>query len=276
MSTVIVITNLTDSSQHALEYACSLQQDAPGRIILFHFFSFSAGFAGEGASMAVLNDVYQQEEALVKPGIEKVKERFPGFEFETRVVAGDFEDALLEEIVLSEASLVITGAEGDYDEFLSWDNQVLKLFTNLPVPVIIVPAQIRFSRVQNLAFACNYRVDDPDGPAGILRKLRELWHCRIHLVYVNKDGRPATEAEKATQQSWQDALQRFDVLFHELNGADAARAVDSFCQEQLIDLLAIRPHRHGIWDNLFGMNNTREFAHLNSVPVLALRAGRNS
>ncbi|WP_158643995.1 hypothetical protein [Pseudobacter ginsenosidimutans] len=43
MSTVIVITNLTDSSQHALEYACSLQQDAPGRIILFHFFSFLPG-----------------------------------------------------------------------------------------------------------------------------------------------------------------------------------------------------------------------------------------
>lgn len=272
MSTVIVITNLTASSQHALEYACRLGQKVPARIILLHVFSFSAGVAGEGVTMAALNDVYQYEESAMKQEMDRMKEHYPGIALEARVVAGNFEDTLLEEIVLSEASLVITGAEGDYKDFMSWDNHVLNLFTDLPVPVIIVPSQAEFTGVKNLAFACNYRVDDPDESANILRKLWDLWHCKIHLVFVNKDGRQVTEAEQITQQNWREALQRYEVEFHELGGQDVAQAVDAFCQEQSIDLLAIKPHRHGIWTNLFGTNNTRSFAHLNNIPVLALRA----
>lgn len=117
-------------------------------------------------------------------------------------------------------------------------------------------------------------MDDPYESVNILRKLWDLWHCSIHLVYVNKEGRPATEAESLCEKGWKDALQRCDVQFHELGGQDVAQAVDAFCDEHAIDLLAIKPHRHGIWTDLFGTNNTRDFTHLNNVPVLALRAGK--
>lgn len=276
MSTVLVITNLTASSQHALEYACRLGKEEPARIVLLHVFSFSAGMAGEGVSLAALGDVYAQEESALQQEVEKVKEQYPGIALETRVVAGNFADALLEEIVLSEASVVITGAEGDYNDFMSWDNQVLDLFIDLPVPVIIVPGQADFAGVRHMAFAVNYRVENVEDSIGVLSRLWELWHCRIHFVYVNKDGRAATADERACEQSWQDALQRYDVVFHELTAPDVALAIDTFCREQSIDLLAIKPHRHGLWTNLFGRNNTRELAHLNHVPVLALRSGKYS
>jgi nucleotide-binding universal stress UspA family protein len=274
MSTVLVITNLTASSQHALEYACRLSQKEPARIILLHVFSFSAGYASEGVAMAALNEVYEYDESAMKMEMERMKEIYPGIALEARMVSGNFEETLLEEIVLSEASLVITGAEGDYNDFMSWDNHVLNLFIDLPVPVIIVPAVVEFGGIQNLAFACNYRVEAPEEAVHILRKLWDLWHCRFHLVYVNKDGKPISEAERACKQSWQDALQRYDVTFHELDAQDVASALDMFCQEQSIDLLAIKPHRHGIWTSIFQKSNTKALAHLNNVPVLALRASR--
>lgn len=275
MSTVLVITNLTDSARHALDYACRMGNPSPDRIILLHVFSFSPGIAGEGVSMAALGDIYNNDESALQQEIARVKEQYPGIAIEGRVVTGNFSDALLEEVVLSEAELVVTGAEGDYNDFLSWDNHILDLFIDLPVPVVIVPAAVALSGVRNLAFACNYRVEDPEASAGILRKIWEVWECRFHLIYVNKEGRPATDAELACQQSWADALQRYEVYFHELRSSEVAQSVDQFCEEQAIDLLAIKPHRHGLWTNLFGQNNTRDFAHLNRVPVLALRSSRN-
>lgn len=274
MSTVLVISNLTASSRHALEYACSLGQREPARIILLHVFSFSSGITGEGVSMAALKDVYAYEESALQQEVESIKERYPGVALEARIVSGNFEESLLEEVVLSEASLVITGAEGDYRDFMSWDNHILDLFIDLPVPVIIVPAQVSFSAVRNLAFACNYRVEDPGASVNTLRKLWDLWQCRFHLVFVNKEGRSMTQEERDCQQLWQQALERYDVVFHELKAPDVAQAIDAFCREQAIDLLAIKPHRHGLWTNLFGKNNTRDLAHLNNLPVLALRASR--
>ncbi len=224
--------------------------------------------------MAALGDMYNNEEQALQQEIARVKGVFPGIAFEGRVVAGSFADALLEEVVLSEAELVVTGAEGDYNDFLSWDNHILDLFIDLPIPVVIVPPAVALSGVRNLAFACNYRVEDPEASLGILRKLWEVWQCRFHLVYVNKEARVATAADLVCQQSWADALQRYEVYFHELRSNEVAAAVDQFCQDQSIDLLAIKPHRHGLWTNLFGKNNTRDFAHLHSVPVLALRSSR--
>lgn len=273
MSSILVVTNFTASSRNALEYACGFMQGKQVKIILLRVFSFSSGFAGEGVSMAALTEVSEADERMLQEEKERVQALFPDTQLETRLVSGQFIEALEEEIATEEARLVVMGMEADYNDLLSWDNHIIDAFIDLPVPVLMVPAALHFAGMAQIAFACNYKSEDLAGPVQTLRRLLQRTGARLHFVHINRNNAPLQEEELEWKARWQNELVEENVLFAELEGSDVVAALDTFCKSKAIDLLAIRPHRAGVWTNIFGSSNTRAIAHMNQLPVLALRGG---
>lgn len=270
MSSILVVTNLSASSQNALDYACGYVQGKEARIVLLRVFSFSAGFAGEGVSMTALTEVTASDESMLEAEKERILSVYPGLAIETKLVAGQFMDALQEAVAEEDARLVVMGAEGDYNDLMSWDSYVLDAFIDLPVPVMMVPPTLKFTPVKHIAFACNYKREDLYGPVQTLRRIITRTHAQLYFVHVGS-GLSAEELE--WKQKWQQELSDLPVTFEELAADNVVSALDEFTKSNHIDLLVIRPHRAGIWAGIFSSSNTRAIAHLNKMPVLALRGG---
>ncbi|SIS70358.1 Universal stress protein family protein [Filimonas lacunae] len=270
MSTIIVVTNFSASSQNALDYVCAYKHKQPARIILLRVLSFSAGFAGDGVSMAAISDVTVMDEGLLEAEKQRILSIYPDAHLETRLVTGQFIEALQDEVDEEGANLVAMGTEGDYNDVMSWDNHILDAFIDLSVPVLMVPATLRFSAIKQIAFACNYKREDLYGPVQTLRRLLTYTQARLHFVHV---GATLTEEELMWKGKWQKELAGMNVVFEELEAKHVVAELDSFSNNNAIDLLAIRPHRAGIWDSIFSKSNTRDISHLNSIAVLALRGG---
>lgn len=272
MPTILVITNVSPSSQNALNYACHLLQGQPARIVLLRIFALTSGFAGDGLAMAAMADTVAIHEKWLEEEKEKTMAAFPGIYLETRMVAGPFDESLREQIAQENASAVVFGQEGDANELLSWDNYILDAFIDLPVPVLLVPATATFKSIGNMAFACNYKRENLQGPVNTLKRIVTRLNCQLHFVHVTRENNTLTPEEATWKQRWQQELIEHPVFFDELQGNDIVTTLDVFCDNRDIDLLAIRPHRAGIWASIFDKSQTREIAHLNKVPVLALRS----
>lgn len=275
MSTIIVLTNLTPSSQHALDSACRLFHRLQTKIVLLRVFAFSAGVAGEGIAFAALQDITEQDEKFLAAEKERVLNIYPDLDLETRLVTGNFLEALTDEIEASAARLVVTGTEGDYTRLISWDDQVLDIFIDLPAPVLAIPPHIQLENMRNIAFATNYRRNDLQGPVKVLKRLMSLWECRLYFVHVQLGAAALTEREQTLKSRWQEELAGYAVEFIELQAKEVVSTIDQFCKEQSIDLLAIRPHRAGIWAQILQQKSeTRGIVRLNDMPLLALRGSR--
>lgn len=273
MSSVIVVTNFTASSRNALEYACGFMRGKQVKIVLLRVFSFSSGFAGEGVSMAALTEVSAADERMLREEKERVQALYPDAQLETRLVSGQFTDALAEEVAAEETRLVVMGKEGDYNDLMSWDDHMLEAFIDLPVPVLMVPASVSYAGLHRMAFACNYQREDLYGPVQTLRRLLARTGSMLHFVHIYKTGEGLPASALEWKAKWQEELTGERVVFEELEATDVVNTLDAFSKDRDIDLLAIRPHRHGVWANVFGKNNTRAIAHLNTIPILALRGG---
>jgi nucleotide-binding universal stress UspA family protein len=271
MLTILVITNLTESSQHALDYACELlkNRNAPAKIILLRVLPFSAGYAGSGLSLASMQDVLHNEEGVLEAEKIRVQAAYPNLELETRILTGHFTEIVQDEA--ADASVVIIGAEGDYNQILSWDDHILEVFIDLEVPVLIVPSPVLHHTISNIAFASNYKHEELQKATKLLRKLAESLKATLHFVHVNLNGAVLTGEKLQSKQQWQQELKGLDVEFHELPADNVVKAVEHFCYEYHIDLLAIIPHHAGVWRSIFDKSNTHGFFHINRIPVLALR-----
>lgn len=273
MSSVIVVTNFTASSRNALEYACGFMRGRQVKIVLLRVFSFSSGFAGEGVSMAALTEVSAADERMLREEKERVQALYPDAQLETRLVSGQFTDALAEEVAAEETRLVVMGKEGDYNDLMSWDDHMLEAFIDLPVPVLMVPASVSYAGLRRMAFACNYQREDLYGPVQTLRRLLARTGSMLHFVHIYKTGEGLPASALEWKAKWQEELTGERVVFEELEATDVVNTLDAFSKDRDIDLLAIRTHRHGVWANVFGKNNTRAIAHLNTIPILVLRGG---
>lgn len=273
MSTFLVVTNLSVSSQNALDYACAFAYGKPVRIVLLHVFAFSAGFAGDGIGLAALSEVSAYDESVLASEKERVAALYPNVELETRMVAGQFLASLQEEVTTEDAKLVVMGAEGDYKDLMSWDNHIIDAFIDLLVPVLMVPATLRFAGIQQMAFACNYKREDLTGPVQTLRRLLARTGGRLHFVHINKGNTPLQPDELEWKARWQNELVEEDVVFEEPEGDSVVGVLDEFCSVHAINLLVIRPHRAGIWNTIFNASETLDIAHMNNLPILALRGG---
>ena len=92
--TILVITNVSASSQNALNYTCQLLQHQPARIILLRIFALTSGFAGDGLAMAAMAETVTSHEKWLEEEKARTLAAFPGINLETRMVAGTFDDSL--------------------------------------------------------------------------------------------------------------------------------------------------------------------------------------
>ena len=65
-------------------------------------------------------------------------------------------------------------------------------------------------------------------------------------------------------------LEDVDTRYYTMADLHIVQAIGAFVEEQHIDLLVVRPRKHGIWYNLFHKSYAKELAKLNLIPVMAL------
>jgi nucleotide-binding universal stress UspA family protein len=271
MSTVLVITNLSASSQNAVDYTCSFLNNPETRVLLLRVFSFSSGYAGEGVALAALEEISQKDEQQLEAEYIRVREKFPQINLEVKMVAGIFSAQLEEQIAELNPGLIVMGAEGDYSNLISWDVQVLNAFIDLPVPVLVIPAHISFIPVMNIAFACNFKYHENEEAVRTLKKIVSFTNAQLHLIHVNSTPLPLTDADLNNKQIWKKSLEETGAIFYELSDRNITMAIDQFVKEKQVNLLMIVPHRAGIWQRIFSRSHTTELVNLNHVPVMALR-----
>src|SRR2546425_763870 len=95
MKTILVPTDFSDNSMHALRYACMLNAAFNGKIILFH--SYAVAVLATDASYAIItgdDDLKEESAELLKKHQQKIAAEYPGMDFETSVEEGYAEQAI--------------------------------------------------------------------------------------------------------------------------------------------------------------------------------------
>lgn len=271
MSTILVITNFSLSSTNALDYACAFLHNNETKVVLLNVFTFSSGYAGDGVSIAALNEASEENENLLNSEYKRIKEIFPSLNLETKMVTGNFIDCIQEQIEEYNSPIIIIGAEGDYNSLMSWDENIIDAFIDLSVPVLIVPSHVKYNKITDVAFACNYKRKDLQQPLAMLKKLVTFTKAKLHIVHAKIKDEVLSLEEEENKTMLANTLSGIVPSFYELVNKDIVHAVDEFISEKNISMLIIMPNRTGTWQHIFSKSHTKALVYMNRIPVLALR-----
>jgi nucleotide-binding universal stress UspA family protein len=270
MSTIILATDFSSSARNALSYACELTYSQEVKLVLTHIYTIPVSYTGDGVSLSTLNDAFEYAEDQLRAEKMWVKENFPEIQVNTKAVtSSSFTEGLLNEIAEEKPDVVVMGAAKNYGDLWLWDSDTLRALTELPVPVLIVPPNVLYKPVHNIAFACDFRHIGNHTPIDEIKRYAALTKARLHVVnVVNKEAEGAdTEHEK---EILYEMLKELNPKFHQVKADHVISAISHFASEEQIDCLMVIPRKHGIWESLWQKSHTKELARLNRIPILAL------
>jgi len=270
MATIIVVTDFSQSAHNALQYACAFTAaSSKAELLLVNINNVPASYSGDGVSMAAISDTLGNRIEKLKEEIEMVSADFPAAKIEYKALIGVYIKSLKELIEEEEAVMIILGTPAAYGEIWSWDTDTLHAMTELPIPVLAIPKDVAYKPIALIAFASMPGSLHSAATIGPIKKFVKYTGAKLHVVSVVVPQHDEQKEQESTAEL-RNQLEELDPVYHKINDPHIVQAIGRFVEEQHIDLLVVRPRKHGIWYNLFHKSYTKELAKLNLIPVIAL------
>lgn len=274
MAKIIVVTNFSNASSNALDYACKFLNNPTTSVLLLNIYSFSASLAGDAIAIAAMSETIANDERKLQQEYEWVRINYPHINIQAEMVTGVFIEELYAKAVEEETALIIMGAGGNYTELLSWDTNIVDAFIDLNIPVLIIPSTVSFKPIRKIAVAFNYYRKNLQMPVSMIKRLINFTKAQLYVINVVAPTEVIDTTAQDYKRALQESLAELSPVYLEPGFNNLFTAIDNFTAEEDIDMLIVIPTRHGLWHNLFQQDHTKGLVNLNHIPVLSLRQER--
>jgi nucleotide-binding universal stress UspA family protein len=275
MKTIIVPTDFSVTAYNAGRYALGLaQQMGAARIVLYHAYELIVPIPDVPTSVPMVNP--EELRAASLEGLEKMKRELepllPGdatleYRAENHLLAANIDEVCRDE----QADLVVMGITGgsQLEEILVGSNTV-DVVRHTTCPVIIVPAEARFSPVRKIVFACDFRKVAETTPAQTLKKLLDVFKPELHVLNIDRDSKNFKKDTPYETLALDTLLEGYKPVYHFVDHANVVQGITDFAEEERADLIMIVPRKHGLFESIFKRSRTAQLAFHTHIPLLAL------
>ncbi len=276
MKTILVPTDFSESSLHAIRYSADLARALHAKLILFHSYMIPAPVGIEEIPYVPMpmEDIRKEQEGELHRLAEKIngesangKESGSGtfLEVETMARIGIPSDEIRAAAEERGADLIVMAARSE---------KVRKT----RIPVLLIPDQSGFSPFGRVAYATDFSYGRQNDLFAPLVTLLRAFGASLDILHVEEENHEAGSGDSLARQAGLDGKRELESVFREfgpcfstVKGPSVIRAIHSFTAENKAGLLVMVAHKHGMLDRLFHKSSTWEMAHETSIPLLVLQ-----
>lgn len=270
MSTIITATDFTNIANNAVHYACSFAAANNMSVLVLHSYQAPAAFNEHPIPVTSIEDNKKiAREELDKLGAQLFA-AYPSVGVSLDIAYGDITDILKEKVEAEKATMVIIGNSSSDDSGFWLGSNLLNTLRSLPCPVAAIPDNYKYDKIQNVAFACDFKHVAETLPANRLIDVVKLVAGQLHVLNVdheNKNFDPESPHEFAQLHN---LIQELQPQYHHLDAEDVEIGINNFIETGNVDWLIVVPHKHTFFESLFHKSQTKALVNNATIPVIAL------
>ena len=286
---IVVPVDLSPASENALLFACQMAHlfDANMEVVYAMDSIFEGGTPSPSGFLSGYRKTMQDEvNAFVRnavkgssiqcPGVNDLGEKTPDVDpqapwLRTNIAFGFPEEVL--STLSQKADLMVMGTTGR-------GNLTRKLFGSVSVsvsktatcPVLLIPAQAKYTRFRNLLYASNFESLDPLTIKQTVAFSRRF-NAQLHFVHVGQPGETGVDLEKKLFEiNYVYADPEMPFIFSKIVGADIVESLHEYAFEHRIDLFVFVTHQRSFWEDLLHHSISKDMLLHTNTPVMVIHA----
>lgn len=283
MKTIAVLTDFSDSSEHAAGYALHLAQKIKADLLLFNACITPASIPLAAAQTGWPDNQYEAMKEDASQKLTKLADKLKR-KVKTRPLPGTFLPSIVtqcEESPLINAvseleknpAIVLLVAGSHHTDLLTTfiqGNNCHALIESVTLPLLLIPQGVSAEPIRKIVFASDLHTGD----AKFLRSLCTLAHhyaAGILVTNVSPDKSPAAaqrEAENLFREELDSAFHNEQVDYSPVKGGSVPKGLDVVLEKERPDLLVMVHRKKDALTDFFKRSMTKRIASGITVPLL--------
>ncbi len=274
MKTIFVPVDFSTSSNNAAIYAANLADMFSAKLILFHAYAIPVTGAEMGY-IPPLIDLQKETEDLIKKEIADIKKQFPTLLIDYSIKLGGASNLINETAVETGADIIIMGVVGHggkIKEHLIGTTSYY-LLKESAIPVLIIPADYKFKKIETIGFACDFE-DDEFEKNTILDKVKKfcsLFGAKLEILNVAEPHADISSKKEYNMNFTEDKLQAIDHKTVIISEKNVAEGLLKLMKQFKMDIIIVRPKKHNVFRRIFIESDTKKMIFHSSIPVLGIK-----
>ncbi len=266
---ILVPTDFSDSSSHALRFAIELAQRTNGLITLVHiYFPITTAVDGivyvDPETEKTLRDklhAYREE-------MEAKYTSLPGPVplMEEEFLVGQAYKEIEKLVEQGKADMIVMGSTGTSDPVKKWLGSVsVSVARNANCPVFIIPPDAVYRPFQHIMVAS----DEPSLDPGMVKAIKHFTgrqQCELDVLHINEGNTKLVDEGLEIVDEGDDDSATSIMLYRK----DLIASLHQYGERQGIDLIVMERKNRTIWQKLFHHSATREMTIKTEFPLLVL------
>lgn len=279
MKNILVPTDFSATSRNAARYALQLaEQCGAPKVIFYNAYQAPLMVDPMVPAVQLLNEENLKKDS--KEALEKfvlfVKAFCPkNCGIDTYCEYALLNNGLDEACKTTDSGLIVMGITGGgvLTEKLIGSN-TLAVAKHSSVPVIIVPPNSRFTRIEEIMLLSDFDKGDKTIPIAPVRAILEVTKAKLFVFNVEEevDENGLTYPSNVLGESYaiHAFLKDLNPQYHFIRSKHYMKAIDEFVLEHHIDLIITIPKHHNFFESLFTSSHTKMLAFHSHTPLMVM------
>ncbi|MFL1896203.1 universal stress protein [Aquimarina sp. 2-A2] len=277
MKNILLLTDFSENSETAIQYALQFFKGEPCHFSLLHVHKSSGYTTDDLMVTSATESVHTSMISEIKQKLNTykltLKKQYATetYSFEVLVDYDSFTAAVRQAVNSKDISLIVMGTNGATNarEVLFGSNTV-KVIRSVSCSVLAIPQQTAFKKPANVLYALDYFEHFDQLSITPLLDLLEKFKSFLKILKIKEDE-TVTEAEKKDILTMKEKFSNIRHTFHTMVNIPTALAIASFVQIMNIDLTAVVLHEESLLDRFFKGSETSKISYGSKIPLLVLK-----
>ncbi|MBD0331298.1 MAG: universal stress protein [Chitinophagaceae bacterium] len=267
MNSIIVPTNFSPSADNALNYAGRLAGSISTSVLLLHVYQIPVSINEMPVMVVSSEELKKNADETLEKSKQQLLSAYPNCEVRTESLLGDLREELEEICEREKPFAVVLGTHHTTGfERLLFGDTALSIIRGIDFPVVAVPQGAKANAPENIVFATDLKNIDEVPAQKIIDVVRTL-NAELHVVHIDVGNEYNSEAAARLNEMFR----HIQPQYHEIRDENVAHGINTFVQQNNIDLILVIPHKHNLYERLFSTVHTKDILDKAQVPIMSLK-----
>ncbi|QKJ63910.1 universal stress protein [Flavobacterium sp. M31R6] len=274
MKKILFPTDFSEVANNAFIHALEFAKIVNGELLLLHTFELPIvdnQFIPDNY-YSIFDSLQLAQFDMFKEEIPKLRElakqrNLDHIKLSHKLMDGDLIYAIKKVVKEENIDFVVMGTSGatGWESFFIGSNTGA-IVTAIDVPVLSVPAEAQFEKIETIGFTTRFREKDK-APLRQVIKIAKKTHAIVKCLYVKT---AKSDISEETINQWKTEFENEPVKFSVVKSDVVKDTILDFVSHKNIDILAMITHKRNFFSELFTPSLTQKLSNISIVPILAL------
>lgn len=274
MNKILVPCDFSETSDNALEYAIELAKYLSSSLVLLHIDQIPVMSSEFGMTPYTIADTSDDSKQILQKMADRIRLEEPSIaSVDCFSEIGNATESIHEFTTTHQVDLVVMGISGHGSKFMKnlFGSTAVAVSKRVQIPAIIVPPGVKYKKIQNIAYACDYTTEIEKSTSLVqVKYINTLLDANLQILHVVPEGHDLDAKESEVDCFVEQKLENASHKTYIISENNVSEGLLFFISHHDIDMVIIEPKKHTFIHNLFYQSITSEVAFFSPVPVLTI------